>query len=249
MEIILIENVDKLGSRGQLVKVADGYGRNYLLPKKLAVAATPQNRAWVHQQRVRFLKLEAKEKGEAAELAQILDGVSLTFSRKSGEHVTLFGSVTAIDVAEGLNSQGYHIDRRKIQLSNPLKVVGEYDVPIRLHREVTATIKVKVEAEKSPEVIAAEADSLCISYFPAQDIQVHNANTLGAGLLARTFGHTRKDSYRGLAEKAIRYTVRHQRRDHSWYYGEADNLHWVDNFHTAYVLDSLKHYTEGSGDL
>ena len=159
MEIILIENVDKLGSRGQLVKVADGYGRNYLLPKKLAVAATPQNRAWVHQQRVRFLKLEAKEKGEAAELAQILDGVSLTFTRKSGEHGTLFGSVTAIDVAEGLSAQGYKIDRRKIQLSNPLKVVGEYDVPIRLHREVTSTIKVKVEAEKSPEVIAAEAEA------------------------------------------------------------------------------------------
>jgi large subunit ribosomal protein L9 len=159
MEIILIENVDKLGSRGQLVKVAAGYGRNYLLPKKLAVAATPQNRAWVHQQRVRFLKLEAKEKGEAAELAQILDGVSLTFTRKSGEHGTLFGSVTAIDVAEGLTAQGYKIDRRKIQLSNPLKVVGEYDVPIRLHREVTSTIKLKVEAEKSPEVIAAEAEA------------------------------------------------------------------------------------------
>jgi large subunit ribosomal protein L9 len=159
MEIILIENVDKLGSRDQLVKVADGYGRNYLLPKKLAVAATPQNRAWVHQQRVRFLKLEAKEKGEAAELAEILDGVSLTFIRKSGEHGMLFGSVTGIDVAEGLGAQGYKIDRRKIQLPNPLKVVGEYGVPIRLHREVTATIKVKVEAEKSPEVIAAEAEA------------------------------------------------------------------------------------------
>jgi large subunit ribosomal protein L9 len=159
MEIILIENVDKLGGRGQLVKVADGYGRNYLLPKKLAVAATPQSRAWVHQQRVRFLKLEAKEKGEAAELAQILDGVSLTFTRKSGEQGTLFGSVTAIDVAEGLGAQGYRIDRRKIQLPSPLKVVGEYDVPIRLHRDVTASIKVKVEAEKSPEVIAAEAEA------------------------------------------------------------------------------------------
>lgn len=159
MEIILIENVDKLGSRGQLVKVADGYGRNYLLPKKLAVAATPQNKAWVHQQRVRFLKLEAKEKGEAAELREILDGVSVTFTRKSGEHGTLFGSVTAIDVAEGLSAQGYKIDRRKIQLPNPLKIVGEYDVPIRLHREVTASIKVKVEAEKSPEAIAAEAEA------------------------------------------------------------------------------------------
>jgi len=159
MEIILIENIDKLGSRGQLVKVADGYGRNYLLPKKLAVAATPQNKAWVHQQRVRFLKLEAKEKGEASELKEILVGVSLTFLRKSGEHGALFGSVTAIDVAEALGAQGYKIDRRKIHLSNPLKVVGEYDVPIRLHREVTSTVKVKVEAEKTPEVIAAEAEA------------------------------------------------------------------------------------------
>ena len=159
MEVILKEDILKLGHRGDVVKVADGYGRNYLLPKKLAVAATPQNRAWVHQQRVRFLKLEAKEKGEAAELAEILDGVSLTFIRKSGEHGTLFGSVTGIDVAEGLNAQGYKIDRRKIQLPNPLKVVGEYDVPVRLHREVTAAIKVKVEAEKSPEMIAAEAEA------------------------------------------------------------------------------------------
>jgi large subunit ribosomal protein L9 len=150
MEVILIENVDKLGHRGQVVKVANGYGRNFLLPKKLAVAATPQNRKWVEQQRVRFLKLEAKEKGEAAELGQILEGVSVSFTRKSGEQGTLFGSVTAIDIAEGLGAQGYKIDRRKIQLPSPLKVVGEYDVPVRLHRDVTATIKVKVEAEGGP---------------------------------------------------------------------------------------------------
>ena len=103
MEVILIENVDKLGSRGQLVKVADGYGRNYLLPKKIAVAATPQNRKWLDQQRVRFLKLEAKEKADAGDLAQLLDGVRLAFLRKSGEHGALFGSVTAIDIAEGLS--------------------------------------------------------------------------------------------------------------------------------------------------
>jgi large subunit ribosomal protein L9 len=140
------------------VKVADGYGRNYLLPKKLAVAATPQNRKWVEQQRVRFLKLEAKEKGEASDLAQILEGVSLTFLRKSGEQGALFGSVTAIDVAEGLSVRGYKIDRRKIQLPNPLKVIGEYDVPVRLHRDVAATIKVKVEAEGGPaQPAAAEA--------------------------------------------------------------------------------------------
>lgn len=155
MEVILIENIDKLGSRGQLVKVADGYGRNYLLPKKMAVAATPQNKRWVEQQRVRFLKLEAKEKGEAEELSQLLEGVSMTFVRKSGDQETLFGSVTAMDVSEGLATQGYQIDRRKIQLTNPLKIVGEYDVAIRLHRSVTATVKVKVEAEGAAEAAAA----------------------------------------------------------------------------------------------
>ncbi|HEV2426267.1 MAG TPA: 50S ribosomal protein L9 [Terriglobia bacterium] len=170
MEVILIENVDKLGHRGQLVKAADGYGRNYLLPKKLAIAASPQNRKWVEQQRVRFLKLEAKEKGEASDLAQILEGVSLTFARKSGEQGALFGSVTAIDIAEGLSAQGYKIDRRKIQLSNPLKVVGEYDIPVRLHRDVTATIKVKVEAEGGPaqaEAVAAP-ESAAASASPGE---------------------------------------------------------------------------------
>src|SRR5579863_2026243 len=157
MEVILIENVDKLGIRGQLVKVADGYGRNYLLPKKMAVAATPSNKRWVEQQRIRFLKLEAKEKGEAEDLSQLLEGVSLTFVRKSGEQGTLFGSVTAMDVSEGLAAQGYQIDRRKIQLVNPLKIVGEYDVTIRLHRSVTATIKVKVEAEGAAEAAAKAA--------------------------------------------------------------------------------------------
>jgi len=147
MEVILLENIDKLGSRGQIVKVADGYGRNYLLPKKIAVAATPQNRKWMEQQRVRFLKLEAKEKGDAQDLATLLQGVSLTLTRKSGEKGTLFGSVTAIDIAEKLAAQGYVIDKRKIALESPLKVLGEYDVPIKLHREVTAVVKVRVEGE------------------------------------------------------------------------------------------------------
>ncbi len=169
MEVILIENIDKLGHRGQLVKVADGYGRNFLLPKRLAVAATPQNRKWVEQQRVRFLKLEAKEKGEAADLAQILEGVSLTFVRKSGEQGALFGSVTAIDVAEGLSAQGYKIDRRKIQLPNPLKVVGEYNVPVRLHREVTVTLKVKVEAEGGPAAPEPAEEQTAPAAAPASE--------------------------------------------------------------------------------
>lgn len=147
MEVILLQDVDKVGTRGQIVKVAAGFGRNYLLPKKMAVAATPQNRKWVDQQRVRFLKLEAKEKADSQDLAKLMEGVSLAFTRKAGEQGTLFGSVTAMDVAEALAAKGYNIDRRKIQLDAPLRVLGEYDVPVKLHREVTTTIKVKVEGE------------------------------------------------------------------------------------------------------
>ena len=91
-------------------------------------------------------------------------------------------------------------------------------------------------------------DSLCIGYFPGQNLRVHNANTLGASLLARTYSYTQNESYRVLAAKAIQYTAQHQRPDSSWYYGEAANLHWVDNFHTAYVLDCFKHYIQGTGD-
>ena len=147
MEVILLHDVEKLGNRGQIVNVADGYGRNFLLPKKLAVKATSQNRKWVEQQRVQFVKQSAKEQSEAAELAKLLAEVTLSYSRKAGEQGTLFGSVTAMDVAEGLTAKGFNIDRRKIQLDPPLKLVGEYDVHIKLHREVTATIKVKVESE------------------------------------------------------------------------------------------------------
>lgn len=151
MEVILLQDVEKLGTRGQIVKVADGFGRNHLLPKKMAVAATPQNRKWVEQQRVRFLKQEARDKGDAEDLAKLMAGVSVTVKRKAGEQGTLFGSVTAIDIAEGLVALGYNLDRRKIQLDNPLKILGEYDVPVKLHREVTATVKVKVEAEGEAE--------------------------------------------------------------------------------------------------
>ncbi len=147
MEVILLQDIEKLGTRGQLVKVADGFGRNYLLPKKMAVGATAQNRKWVEQQRVKFLKLEAEEKADSEELAKLMEGVSVTITRKAGEHGTLFGSVTAMDVAGKLAEQGYNIDRRKIQIAAPLKVLGEYDVSVKLHREVTATVKVKVEGE------------------------------------------------------------------------------------------------------
>lgn len=157
MDIILLENVEKLGSRGQVITVADGYGRNYLLPRKLAVAATPQNRKWVEQQRKRFLMLEAKEQGEAADLAKLMENVQISFTRRAGEKSQLFGSVTALDIAEGLAAQGFQIDRRKIHLDSPLKIVGEYDVPVRLHRDVTVSIKVKVEGELEPGAAPAEA--------------------------------------------------------------------------------------------
>jgi large subunit ribosomal protein L9 len=172
MEVILLENIEKLGSRGQLVKVADGYGRNYLLPKKMAVAATPQNRKWVEQQRVRFLKLEAKEKADASDLAKLFEGVTVSIIRKAGEKGNLFGSVTSLDIAEKLLAQGYHVDKRKISLATPIRVLGEYSIPVKLHREVTATVKVLVEpdeetkarlqaaarvAAEAPEVPAAEA--------------------------------------------------------------------------------------------
>jgi large subunit ribosomal protein L9 len=160
MDVILLENIDKLGSRGQMVKVADGYGRNFLLPKKLALAATSQNRKWVEQQRVRFLKLEAKEKADAADLSTLLEGVSVTVIRKAGEKGNLFGSVTSLDIAEKLLAQGYHIDKRKINLATPIKVMGEYNVPVKLHREVTTTIKVHVEPDaESKAKMQAAADA------------------------------------------------------------------------------------------
>jgi large subunit ribosomal protein L9 len=170
MEVILLENLDKLGNRGQMVKVADGYGRNYLLPKKLAVAATPQNRKWVEQQRVRFLKLEAKEKADAADLATLLEGVSVTVIRKAGEKGNLFGSVTSMDVAEKLLAQGYHIDKRKIHLTTPIKVLGEYNVPVKLHRDVTTTVKVTVEPDEETKAklkAAAEAQAKAEAKAPA----------------------------------------------------------------------------------
>jgi large subunit ribosomal protein L9 len=157
MEIILLQDMGKLGARGQIVKVADGYARNFLLPQKQALAATPQNRKWLEQQRVRFLKQEASEKADAGDLAKLLEGVNVTVTRKAGEQGTLFGSVTAQDITDKLAGQGYKIDRRKIQLEHPLKVLGEYDVHIRLHREVTATVRVKVEAEGALEPAAPAA--------------------------------------------------------------------------------------------
>jgi large subunit ribosomal protein L9 len=147
MEVILKEDVAKLGSRGDVVKVAEGYGRNFLLPRKLAIEASQGNKAVIEQMKASAAKRSATEKVEAEQLAKQFDDVSLEFTRKVGEKDHLFGSVTSSDLAEALAKKGFDIDRRKIQLDEPLKSLGEYDVPIKLHREVTARFKVVVKKE------------------------------------------------------------------------------------------------------
>jgi large subunit ribosomal protein L9 len=148
MEVILREDIDKLGHRGQVVKVAAGYARNFLLPKRLAVAANDSNKKIVEQERGAALRREAKETADAADLGKMISGVTVTFTQKAGENDQLFGSVTAKDIAEALEKQNYTIERRKIQLDEPIKTLGERKVPIRLHRDVTAEITVNVVKEE-----------------------------------------------------------------------------------------------------
>ena len=147
MEVILREEVDKLGHRGSIVKVADGYARNYLLPKRLAVPATEANRKIVEQEREAWLRKEAKHKTDADDLAKLLTGVTLTFRQKVGEGDHLFGSVTAKDIAEALEKQNFHIDRRRVLLDEPIKTLGEHKVVLRLHRDVSTEIPIIVEKE------------------------------------------------------------------------------------------------------
>ena len=148
MEIILREDVDKLGTRGQLVRVTSGYARNYLLPKRLAVPATEANKKIVEQERQGHLRREAKEVADAADLAKMMADVTVTISQKAGENDQLFGSVTSKDIVEALEQQGYTIDRRKIALEEPIRTLGEYKVTLRLHREVPAEITVRVVREE-----------------------------------------------------------------------------------------------------
>lgn len=147
MEVILREDVEKVGARGAVVKVADGYARNYLLPKRLAVAATESNRKIVEQEREAHLRREAKLQSEAEGLGQLLSSVVLTFKRRVGENDHLFGSVTAKDIADALEAQKYHVERRRVLLDEPIHTLGEHTVNVRLHREVTTEIKVVVEPE------------------------------------------------------------------------------------------------------
>lgn len=147
MEVILREDVEKVGARGAVVKVADGYARNYLLPKRLAVRATDSNKKIVEQERGAYLRREAKDVSESQDLAKLLTGVTLTFRHKVGENNHLFGSVTAKDIADALEAQKFHVERRKVQLEEPIRTVGEHEVTVRLHRDVTTHIKVVVEPE------------------------------------------------------------------------------------------------------
>jgi large subunit ribosomal protein L9 len=163
MEVILKEDVVNLGHRGDVVKVADGYGRNFLLPRKLALQATTANKAVIEQMKAAAARRSATEKVQAEELLTKLEPVVLSFTRKSGESGQLFGSVTSADIAAELATRGFEIDRRKISLNEPIKALGNHEVAIRLHREVTAHVKVKVigeavaEEEAAPVENAAEA--------------------------------------------------------------------------------------------
>ena len=162
MEIILKEDVNKLGHRGDVVRVADGYGRNYLLPSKLAMQANAANKAVIEQMKTSAVRKSASEKAGAEELGARLNEVVLTFERKAGENEHLFGSVTTQDIAKALEEQGYTVDRRKISLDEPLKTVGEFHVPVKLHREVTAHVQVTIKSDapaRSQEPTYAEENS------------------------------------------------------------------------------------------
>jgi large subunit ribosomal protein L9 len=147
MEVILRDHVEKLGKRGEIVKVSDGYARNYLLPRKLALPATDGNKKHVERERKIMETREAEEKSQAEAIASRMSTVDITIARRVGDTEQLYGSVTASDIAEFLKTKGFEIDRRKLILPEPIKTLGEYDVPLKLHREVTTPLKVKVVKE------------------------------------------------------------------------------------------------------
>jgi large subunit ribosomal protein L9 len=146
-KVLLREDVDDLGARGEIVRVRAGYARNYLLPRRLAVEATASNVKQIDQERAALLKKEAKERATADVQSEKLTSLVLEFKRKAGEQGALYGSVTSMDLAEALQERGYEIDRHRIHMREPLKRLGDFTVPVRLHREVTVDLKVKVSAE------------------------------------------------------------------------------------------------------
>src|SRR5471030_2266750 len=147
MDVILREHVDNLGRRGEIVKVADGYARNYLLPRKLALLATDGNKKQIERERVKFDATELEETKVAQAVAERMANVEIEIARKVGETEVLFGSVTSADIADALAAKGFDLDRRKLQLAEPIKKLGEFDVPVKLHRDVMAHVKVRVVAE------------------------------------------------------------------------------------------------------
>jgi large subunit ribosomal protein L9 len=148
MEVILREEIEKLGRRGDVVKVASGYARNYLLPKRLAVAATDSNKKIVEQEKQAYLRRESKEIGDASDLAKMMANLEVTIAQKAGENDQLFGSVTAQDIAAALERAGYTIDRRKVNLEEPIKSLGDYKATVKLHREVSVELPVHVIKEE-----------------------------------------------------------------------------------------------------
>jgi large subunit ribosomal protein L9 len=144
IEVILRDHVEHLGRRGEIVKVADGYARNYLLPRKLALAVTDENKRQIEREKAKADVREAQELAEAQALAARVEGTEITIARRVGEHDTLYGSVTAADIAEALAARDITVDRRRVQLPDPLKALGEHVVPVRIHRDVAANVKVSV---------------------------------------------------------------------------------------------------------
>jgi large subunit ribosomal protein L9 len=181
MDVLLREDVDNLGHRGDVVRVRAGYGRNYLLPQGLAIEATTGNKRMIEEQRRVLAKREQRERASAEGEAGKLDGLEIRFDRRVGEHGILYGSVTALDIAEALKERGYTIERRRIGLRDHIKEVGDYDVAIKLHRDVTPTIKVRVRKEGAPDELpatepqAAEAEAPEAQAAEAQAVETATA--------------------------------------------------------------------------
>ena len=167
MEIILRDHVDNVGRRGEVVKVADGYARNYLLPRKLALIATPGNMKQIQRERVKLDVQEAEEKTAAEAIASRMSGVQIVISRKVGETEALYGSVTSADIAEALAKKGFDTDKRKIGLREPIKRLGDVTVPVKLHPDVIVQVPVRVVAEGRAEVVPAAATPAAAERKPA----------------------------------------------------------------------------------
>jgi large subunit ribosomal protein L9 len=169
MDVLLCEDVENLGQRGEVVKVRAGYGRNYLLPQKMAIKASAGNKKMLDEQRRLLAKREQREHLSAQSESEKLQGVELRFDRRVGEHGILFGSVTALDIAEALAERGLAVERRRIGLREHIKEVGDYEVTIKLHRDVTPSIKVLVRKEGAAEDEKVEAEVKAAEAFSPAD--------------------------------------------------------------------------------